>query len=171
MKFILQKSLLEASSTVTREDLLFSSWFMCLTLVSEELCIKSNINEVLWNFSRCKDDKRLTLKQNPHFYTPLPRSSGQYGGKYESDPIEEFQHDTISVLTDGLGRVHMEVAKKRRTFGGIWVANNVIIFKGSSLSVRYCSPLVSSFQTSVENSRAKVSLEVPFRTRTYRVLT
>jgi len=142
------------------------------TVISEELCGSSDLNEVLWNFSRFKGNERLTLKQNPHFYTRLPTSSKQYGGKFISDPIERFQHDMISVLTDGTDWVYMEIAEKRRAFRGVWNPNNAIIFKGSSLSVRcFLSNCNTCFQTSVESSRARVSLAAPFRTSTtYRVL-
>jgi len=151
----------------------FSSWFMLSdsTVISEELCASSDQNEVLWNFSRFNGDRRLTLKQNPHFYKRLPTSSRQYGGKYTSDPIESFQHDMISVLTDGPDRVYMEIAETRRAFGGVWTANNAIIFKGSSCSVKcLLSNRNTCFQTSVESSRARVSLEAPFGTPSaYRV--
>ena len=115
----------------------FSSRFMLSDsmVISEELCGSSGQEEVLWNFSRFKDGRRLTLKQNPHFYTRLPMSSKQYGDKYTSGPINHFRHEMISVLTDGPDRVYMEIAEKRRAFGGVWMVNNAIIFKGSSLSV------------------------------------
>jgi len=110
-------------------------------VISEELCEKSDQNELLWNFGRYPDGKgRLTLKQNPYFYTQLPTSSERYGARYSSNPILEgfFQHasEMISVLTDGPDRVYMKIAE-RRAFGGVWIANNAIIFKGSSLSVNF----------------------------------
>jgi hypothetical protein len=89
--------------------------------------------EVLWNFSRFKGEKRLTLEQNPHFYEVLPTSPEKYGGGFTMDPIKTFQHQKISVLTDnpGTGRVFLEIAKERRVFGNAWVPKDAIISKGS----------------------------------------
>jgi len=113
-------------------------------VISEELCERSDQNELLWNFGRYPHGKgRLTLKQNPYFYTQLPTLSEtrRYGARYSSNPILEgfFQHasEMISVLTDGRDRVYMKIAEKSRAFGGVWIANNAIIFKGSSLSVNF----------------------------------
>ena len=52
------------------------------------------------------------------------------------DPIETFQHERISVLTDNrdnAGRVFLEIAGRRRAFGNVWALKDAIIFKGSSL--------------------------------------
>jgi hypothetical protein len=104
--------------------------------IPEVLSQSSNMNEILWNFSRFKDGRRLTLKDNPHFYEKLPTSEEKYEGQFRIDPIETFHHDKISVLTDnpGLtGRVFLETAKEKRAFGNVWVPKNAIIFKGSWL--------------------------------------
>jgi hypothetical protein len=96
----------------------------------------SNMNEILWNFSRFKDERRLTLNDNPHFYEKLPTSTEKYEGQFRIDPIETFYHDKISVLIDnpGLaGRVFLETAKEKRAFGNVWVPENAIIFKSSWL--------------------------------------
>ena len=96
----------------------------------------SSISEVLWIFSRFKDERRLTLNQNPHFYEVLPTSTEQYDGRFRRDPIETFQHQKISVLIDnpGLtGQMFLETAKETRAFGNVWVPKDAIIFKGSSL--------------------------------------
>ena len=99
----------------------------------EELSANSNLSEILWNFSRFPDGcGRVTLKQNPHFYPLLPTSPEHYGVRYSSYPIVDnfFQHAMISVLADGPNRIYMEIAEKNRAFGGVWFANDVIIFKG-----------------------------------------
>jgi len=128
----------------------------------------SSLNEILWNFGRFPDSKgRLTLKQNPHFYAWLPTLPEQYGGKFRTDPIEDFLREKIIVLTDNpgpTGRVYLETAEKTRAFGNVWVPKNAIIFKGSSLSVISFSRCLTSFQTSVESWKVKVSSEKPFRT-------
>src|SRR5258707_6905172 len=98
----------------------------------------SNRNEILWNFSRLRDQKRLTLKDNPQFYGELPKSPEEYEGRFETHPIETLQHEEINVLTDNpnlTGRVFLEMDKthkRRQTFGNTWAPNNeIIIFKGS----------------------------------------
>jgi hypothetical protein len=98
-------------------------------------------------FSRFKDERRLTLKANPHFYENLPTSPGEYDGQFRTDPVETFQQEKISVLTDDprlMGRVFLETAEEKRVFGNIWViksAKDAIIFKGSYLRVPFSHPL------------------------------
>jgi hypothetical protein len=105
------------------------------------------LSEILWNFSRYRDDRRLTLKQNPHFYKDLP---GTYKDDFQSHPIEQFvdaledfKGDSldrvkskptpkISVLTDRQGRIYLESGQDSRAFGNVWCPQNAIIFKGSS---------------------------------------
>jgi len=100
--------------------------------------------EVLWNFSRYKGNKRLTLKQNPHFYKGLP---GKYEDDFESYPIEQFldapgdakgdsldrPKPKISVLVDRQGRIYLESDQGPRTFGNVWCPQKAIIFKRLSL--------------------------------------
>lgn len=106
-----------------------------LNLPSEALCSKSDQNEILWNFSRFTDERRLTLKQNPHFYKVLPRLPKHYGDKFLMEPTESYLEMTkISVLSDNLGqagRIFLKTAKKTRAFGNAWNVGNAIIFKGS----------------------------------------
>ena len=118
-----------------------------LTKVPEVLGPNSTLKEVLWNFSRFKDEKRLTLKQNPHFYkdSDLPASHEAYVGKFRTDPIEDFRHPKICVLTDKPGRIFLETDKKTcttRAFGNVWVPKDAIILKGSSITF-FTSFLVS----------------------------
>ena len=104
----------------------------------EVLSESSDINEILWNFSRFKGERRLTLQDNPHFYVKLPTSPEKYGDKFLTEPIETFHEAQISVLTDNphlTSRVFLETAKQKRVFGNVWVPRNAIIFKGSYLSV------------------------------------
>ena len=99
----------------------------------------SDLKEILWNFSRFKDaKKRLTLKRNPHFYKQLPTLPHVYGGEFQTDPIETFEHENISVLTDNpdaVGRVYVDIGQKRRAFGNVWIPSNAIIFRGLHISV------------------------------------
>jgi hypothetical protein len=103
----------------------------------------SGLSEVLWIFSRLEDkNKRLAVKQNPHFYIGLPTLPETYGGKFRMNPIETFQHlqhfqlKRINVLIDNpdrAGRVFLETAGKVRVFDNVWVLNDTIIFKGLCL--------------------------------------
>ncbi|KAH9979608.1 hypothetical protein BGW80DRAFT_1279290, partial [Lactifluus volemus] len=108
------------------------------TIVHQVLSKRSNLQEILWNFSRSKDKSRLTLKQNPHFYKDLPTSPEAYGSGFQTDPIHDFQDvDSVCVLTDKPGRVYLETSRDVRAFGNTWVPNKAIIFKGLPLAL-YC---------------------------------
>jgi hypothetical protein len=105
-----------------------------LTPISEVLGEKSDTKEIMWNFSRFRDGRRLTLKDNPHFYENLPTSAEKYEGRFRKDPVETFQKEKISVLTDNpdlTGRLFLETPKDKRAFGNVWVPKEAIIFKGS----------------------------------------
>ena len=113
--------------------------------IPEALGESSDLNEILWNFGRFKDGRRLTLKDNPHFYKMLPTSAQIYKGNFRIDPIEDFHrdihrdvhHEIISVLTDSprlTGRMILKIAEEARVFSNIWLPMQTIIFKGSYLS-------------------------------------
>jgi hypothetical protein len=120
--------------------------FPNLTLVTEVLSQRSTLPEILWNFGRFKDARRLTLKENPHFYkfTHLPTSPEAYVGDFKTDPIDNFQHAKICVLTDKPGRLYLETDQNSRAFGNVWVPNDAIIFKGSRITFLSTLPLFSS---------------------------
>jgi len=112
------------------------------TIVKQELSRESKIPEVLWNFRRFKEDrKRLTLKQNPHFYDfpNIPKALQGYTGGFSADPIVEFLHEAtkIWVITDKPGRIFLKTPRPMRAFGNVWRVNykvhnndkDVIIFK------------------------------------------
>jgi len=105
--------------------------------VTEVLSPTSNLQEILWNFSRFKDERRLTLKQNPHFYkhSDLPTSREAYVGDFKTDPIDSFQDAKICVLTDKPGRVFLETDQNSRAFGNVWVPKDAMIFKGSRITL------------------------------------
>jgi hypothetical protein len=101
------------------------------------LPVNPRLSEIIWNFTRYEDDRRITLRQNPHFYTGLPTSADAYGAGFSKNPLREFlveSSDTIYVLVDGShpGRIHLEVERGSRTFGNIWKPKEVMIFKGKS---------------------------------------
>ena len=108
----------------------------------EVLCSRSDQNEILWNFSRIKDERRLTLKENPHFYEALPTLPESYRNNFLMEPIEvaflePIKRKSISVLVDKSGkeggRVFLKITKAR-AFENAWDLKNAIVFKGSMFS-------------------------------------
>jgi len=90
-----------------------------------------SLAEILWNLSRFKDERRLTLKQNPHFYARLPMSPDAYGGGFTMEPTEDFRHgDKFYILTDRQGLAYCKSDQYTRYFGNFWCPNGAIIFKG-----------------------------------------
>jgi hypothetical protein len=98
-------------------------------------------SEILWNFSRYTDDRRIALWQNPHFYLGLSTSSA-YGAEFSKHTMRDSDfilkpHDNVYVLVDkpDLGRVYLEVEDKepKRIFGNVWMPNDVMIFKGEPI--------------------------------------
>ena len=137
VEFHLYRSLPDNRPTIVKREGNFQVAYVS-DPIPEELSASSDLNEIMWNFSRCKDERRLTLKDNPHFYKTFPTSAEHYGGRFRAIPVEAFLHNRISVLTDNprlTGRVFLETAKLKRVFGNVWVPGKAIIFKGSYLSV------------------------------------
>ncbi|KAI0287771.1 hypothetical protein BC826DRAFT_738940 [Russula brevipes] len=98
LKRVLKKLSLKATEDVPPEPTTVVEFLLlkCLpddspTVVRQVLSRKSSLQEILWNFSRFKDNRRLTLKQNPHFYkvSDLPMSREAYIGEFETKPINE----------------------------------------------------------------------------------
>ena len=108
----------------------------------------SGLLEVLWIFNRFQDkNKCLALQQNPYFYSGLPALPEAYGGEFRMYPIMSFRHERVSVLTDTpdyAGRVFLETAGEFRAYGNVWVPNDALIFKGSSLFIILCVVFSSS---------------------------
>ena len=101
----------------------------------EILSAKPSLSEILWNFSRYKDHARITLEQNPHFYSSLPVEASAYTPMFKQHPLGDLSmalkpHDTVYVLIDRPGRVFIECEGERRTFGNVWSLNGTLIFKG-----------------------------------------
>jgi hypothetical protein len=138
VEFLLHKSLFDKNPTSVKRERDFSRPLMVSDPIPEVLRHGSGINEILWNFGRLRDGRRLTLKDNPHFYENLPTSVRKYDGQFRIDPVETFHHEVISVLTDNprlTGRVFLETSKEKRIFTNVWVPKEAIIFKGSYLFV------------------------------------
>jgi len=143
VEFLFHKSLPDKNPTIVTRERNFSRSLMVSDTISEVLSRSSSRSEILWNFSRLKNGRRLTLKDNPHFYEKLPTSAEKYGGQFRAKPIETFHHEKISVLTDNpllTGRVFLETDKRKWAFGNVWVPKDAIIFKGSYHS---CIPFLA----------------------------
>ena len=131
-RFLLPRSLNDARPDVVEREHRFTyATSGNLTAVAEVLGEETGVEEILWNFSRLKGNQRVTLKQNPHFYTGLPKSACGYSDEFINDPIDKFWDATeISVLTHERSRVFLETGDRKRAFGNFWVPDEAIIFKG-----------------------------------------
>jgi hypothetical protein len=107
-----------------------------LTQTAEMLPCNPRASEIIWNFTRYEDERRVTLRQNPHLYVGLPTSADAYGAGFSMNPTKDFNvkpNDTIYVLVDrsGLGCVHLEAEERDRAFGNVWMPKEAMIFKGT----------------------------------------
>ena len=118
-----------------------------------------SLQEVLWKFSRVKDKtRRLTLRENPHFYTKLPKSPEGYGDSLKIDPTGDFrQANMFYVLTDKPEMVHIMTDRISRSFGNFWYLRTSIIFKGSCVLFCFLPSVLMYLQTYVGRSQGKVS--------------
>ena len=102
------------------------------------LSAKPSLSEIMWNFSRYKDRARITLVQNPHFYSILPTDESIYTPKFQCHPLRDLSvalkpNDTVYVLVDRPGGVIIRTERERLRFGNVWILNGSLIFKGLCL--------------------------------------
>jgi hypothetical protein len=105
------------------------------------------VSDVLWAFGRLPGEMRLTLAQNPKFYTDLHVSPGQYGGEFKSQPTDNFvDSGRVYVLTSNASPVFFECGEKLRmierlrVFDNVWRINDILIFKRSCLTFYLVDP-------------------------------
>ena len=99
---------------------------------SEMLSRTTTLRQVLWNFSRFEDNRRIDLQQNPHFYVNLPTSVDAYRGDFKALPVETLQlkpNATFYIVTDGPGRIFLEAEQESRIFSNVFLLKDAIIFK------------------------------------------
>lgn len=132
VRFLLLRSLTDERPNVVESEHRFAySIPGDLTAITVVLHKETLLHEILWNFSRLKGSQRVTLKQNPYFYTGLPRSASGYSDTFTASPICELWDATeILVLTHERSRVFLETDSRRRVFNNFWVLDKVIIFQG-----------------------------------------
>jgi hypothetical protein len=130
----------------------------------EELSMRSNLEEIIWNFSRLKNRGRpLRLWQNPHFYE-FKILATSYGSRFRADPIHDFQGvKKVYILHDEPGHVYLETARNRRAFGNTWVPDGAIIFKGLPLVFCLLPVCVSQLLRRLRKARGR-----RYRWRMYR---
>jgi len=91
--------------------------------------------EVLWNFAHLEDNRRISLHDNPHFYTYLPASSEKYTAQFKAHPAENISlkpNATIYILVDPPRRIFLKTKQGTRIFSNVFMLNDVMIFKGLS---------------------------------------
>ncbi|KAH9172534.1 hypothetical protein EDB89DRAFT_888122 [Lactarius sanguifluus] len=112
---------------------LLSSHDPDIVIVRQEFNIRPPLSEVLWNFSRYNDRARVTLEQNPHFYLDFPADESAYTPMFQCRPLHDLgalkHNDTVYVLSDGPGRVFLDIEHKHRVFGNVWSPNGTLIFR------------------------------------------
>ena len=128
-----------------------------LDSVLDTLSSSSSLQEVLWNFCCFKNDsKRLTLRDNPHFYAELPTSPDAYVDSLEIDPTEDFRHgNKFYVLSDKPEPVHIMTDQVSQSFGNIWCPKDAIIFKGLGVLFLLLHLFLMSEKTYMEGSGGK----------------
>ena len=185
VEFHIYGSLVAGRRTIVKRERDFSRSFLVSDPIPELLSISSNISSVLWNFYSSKDERRLTLEDNPHFYEELPTSRDAYEDSFSMLPIESIADCLckkirrgiddcirIYVLTDNLGqggRVFLKTARKTRAFGNVCAPKNALIFKGPWPFYHH-SHLLTSSQTPKESLREKASSVRKSKTHPYGVL-
>ena len=134
VRFLLLRSLTDERPNVVESEHRFAySIPGNLTAITVVLHKETNRHEILWYFSHHKGSQRVTLKQNPHFYTELPRSASGYSDTFTADPILSdhvfWDATEILVLTHERSRVFLET-DRRQVYNNFWVLDEVIIFQG-----------------------------------------
>ena len=100
----------------------------------ETLSHIAGFEEVLWNFAHFEDERRISLQDNPHFYSELPTSLDAYTPEFKALPVDRFElkpNSNICVLVDQRRRVFLESRQETRIFSNIFTLGDAMIFKGA----------------------------------------
>ncbi|KAI0266080.1 hypothetical protein BC834DRAFT_140642 [Gloeopeniophorella convolvens] len=102
-------------------------------IVQQMLPPNPKLSEILWNFARYKDHRRIRLQQNAHFYSRHPTDTPCYNEYFRQHPMIDFgplrPGEMIYVLPDKPGRVFLEVSSRGHMFGNVLTLGKVMIFK------------------------------------------
>ena len=120
-----------------------------------------DLPEILWNFSHFKDEQRLSLVQNPHFYGELPMSPDAYGGTFKGRCIENRLPDKIFVPINNSRRVYFDFTGNRRVFD-VWKTKKALIFKGLNFALLIL-PLADIFLDVRGNLEGETAVESSIR--------
>jgi hypothetical protein len=141
INFVLLRSPLAAlhdpETVIVRRKHLFMNFVSILDsliLSIELLSARPSLSEILWNFNRLKGRARITLEQNPHFYSSLPTDETTFTPMFTCHPLGDLSvlkpHDIVYILIDRPGCVFLEAKGEMRRFGNVWALNDTLIFKG-----------------------------------------
>ena len=140
IKFVLLRSPLTAihdpETVIVHRKRRFMSIVILHILIPsiERLSARPSFSEILWNFSPSNGRARITLEQNPHFYSSLPTDEKAFTPVFTLHPLGDLSvlkpHDTVYVLVDRPGCVFVESKGGKRRFGNVWALNGTLIFKG-----------------------------------------
>ena len=97
---------------------------------------------MLWILRHEEDDKRIKWKQNPHFYSQLPREAPYFGRKFHHEPLKDddlrealVSHSgPIYILSDKPCRLYLYDTTNARVFGNVWRPHHTYILKGEWVS-------------------------------------
>ena len=108
-----------------------------LDQASEVLSANPSFPEILWNFSRYTGRARITLEQNPHFYSRCAADESTYTPIFQRRPLQDLSgalenNDTVYVLFDRPCRVFLDTELESRIFGNVWSLNGILVFRGLS---------------------------------------
>lgn len=106
-----------------------------------------DLADIVWNLSLLYNDdyhKRLSISQNPQFYTNLTTlENGTYQGSAIAN-LDEPYPDTIYVITSNEHWVYFEFKGKRRAFDHVWkTKEGALGFRGSFMPSLPFSPLTN----------------------------
>ncbi|KAI0259381.1 hypothetical protein BC834DRAFT_635938 [Gloeopeniophorella convolvens] len=96
----------------------------------------AGIPELLWTLNRLPEDQRVSLKQNPHFYSgsELSDKPSAYTDKFKLEPLRDLrlqEGSNILILLDRAGQIFLEHGRYSRTFGNLWRPGTAVILKGN----------------------------------------
>ncbi|KAN0132128.1 hypothetical protein V8E53_010047 [Lactarius tabidus] len=107
-------------------------------IVHQFLSARPTVAEILWNFARYTDHRRITLSQNPHFALNLTGSGDVYKSEFSllssMDSVPLKSNDTIYVITEQSSRSHgvfFHTGQGCQIFASdnVWVPGDTLIFK------------------------------------------